>query len=618
MNSPKKESTPSRATQKKRRSPAAKARAAKSTAEEKYADLKEPLLAIQKIAKRYSQLDGVTPLRDQLQHLINESGKGEFTLAVVGAFTRGKSTFINALLRAEVVPTNVLPTTAVYTRISFGEEPAAELLFTRRKPRLVSLKEAKQYVATDTERIKRLKAIHIRYPSSYLEGGTNILDAPGIGSVYSEHREIALRCVAEADALVFVLASEPLLGEGECDFVREAQSQVGRIFFVQTKIDLYDNWPDRLEFNLSALEERTGVSAPKIYPISSHKMQAFQRDGRKADHKASRFHPFEQELTSCLGRDRTQVLVQKRQSMLRTAIERLRQQLELAVQATQESAGQTKQKLARRQKELDRLVAKNKAAFERSMAALRLFQRKAQQAVQAAGSDMRAAYNNYVSGAPAQDLEANAETRLLGMLRVITERLQKDLDRRLREATQEARNVLKTHLSAPRGPRLSGQIALRMPSTVTLNAGMVKTGGSSDHGGLGIVVGGAIGTVLFPVVGTAIGAGVGAAIGRSIKKDPKVDVPATRKEFNTKGRRIINRRIGNLRQQLDRQLAGWLEESEASIRRYIDRTNGQAQRQLAQRIAELEQEAFQATKRIKRLRKDLRHLEAIEQGLGQN
>ena len=45
---------------------------------------------------------------------------GRLRLAVLGQFNRGKSTFINALLGMEILPTSVLPITSVPTVISFG------------------------------------------------------------------------------------------------------------------------------------------------------------------------------------------------------------------------------------------------------------------------------------------------------------------------------------------------------------------------------------------------------------------------------------------------------------------------------------------------------------------
>lgn len=45
-----------------------------------------------------------------------------FNLVVLGQFKRGKSTFINALLGANVLPTAIVPLTSVVTVLRYGEE----------------------------------------------------------------------------------------------------------------------------------------------------------------------------------------------------------------------------------------------------------------------------------------------------------------------------------------------------------------------------------------------------------------------------------------------------------------------------------------------------------------
>jgi GTPase SAR1 family protein len=53
----------------------------------------------------------------------------KFSIAVVGEFKRGKSTFINALLGKEILPSDVLPCSATLNRVTYGFEPRVELHF---------------------------------------------------------------------------------------------------------------------------------------------------------------------------------------------------------------------------------------------------------------------------------------------------------------------------------------------------------------------------------------------------------------------------------------------------------------------------------------------------------
>ncbi|EQD78043.1 Dynamin family protein, partial [mine drainage metagenome] len=51
--------------------------------------------------------------------------QGRLTLAVLGEFKRGKSTLINSLLEAPVLPVGVVPMTSVPLRVEYSEEAAA-------------------------------------------------------------------------------------------------------------------------------------------------------------------------------------------------------------------------------------------------------------------------------------------------------------------------------------------------------------------------------------------------------------------------------------------------------------------------------------------------------------
>ncbi len=86
-------------------------------------------------------------LKDQLLMLIDESSsmesvsecpcdelrekilKNRFNLVVVGQFKRGKTTFINALLGADLLPTAVVPLTSIVTVIEYGQKVHVKVVF---------------------------------------------------------------------------------------------------------------------------------------------------------------------------------------------------------------------------------------------------------------------------------------------------------------------------------------------------------------------------------------------------------------------------------------------------------------------------------------------------------
>lgn len=98
-------------------------------------DLKKYEIARDALVMRYHRLgeiakelddDALKNETDDNCSMLMEDG---FKVVVVGEFSRGKSTFINALLGKRILPAKTNPTTTTINRISYGETPRYLLHF---------------------------------------------------------------------------------------------------------------------------------------------------------------------------------------------------------------------------------------------------------------------------------------------------------------------------------------------------------------------------------------------------------------------------------------------------------------------------------------------------------
>jgi Dynamin family. len=82
------------------------------------------------LAQDYELLQSLGPdytsYKEQVSGLISRLESGRFHLAILGQFKRGKSTFLNALLGDAVLPSSVIPLTAVPTLITYNQEKTSE------------------------------------------------------------------------------------------------------------------------------------------------------------------------------------------------------------------------------------------------------------------------------------------------------------------------------------------------------------------------------------------------------------------------------------------------------------------------------------------------------------
>ncbi|MFB2917989.1 dynamin family protein [Aerosakkonema funiforme] len=152
--------------------------------------------------------------------------KGVFRLLVLGDMKRGKSTFLNALIGENLLPSDVNPCTALLTVLRYGPEKKVTVYFKDGKsPKQLDFKSFKQDYTIDPAEAKKLEQEKklafpdvdyavVEYPLPLLEKGVEIVDSPGLNDTEARN-ELSLGYINNCHAILFVLrASQPCtLGE---------------------------------------------------------------------------------------------------------------------------------------------------------------------------------------------------------------------------------------------------------------------------------------------------------------------------------------------------------------------------------------------------------------------
>jgi GTP-binding protein EngB required for normal cell division len=188
-------------------------------------------------------------LLQRLDSLRQRIAVSRFHLALLGQFKRGKSTLLNALLGADVLPTGVIPVTAISTflqaaptpslRVTFNggrieeSEPDAPEAFRERLTAFVT-EEANPRNILSVERVE------VRLPSELLASGVVLIDTPGVGSTFHHNTAAANAVLTECDAALFVVSPDPPITEVEVQFLASVRQTVARIIVVLNKIDTVD------------------------------------------------------------------------------------------------------------------------------------------------------------------------------------------------------------------------------------------------------------------------------------------------------------------------------------------------------------------------------------------
>ncbi|GAB3280511.1 hypothetical protein GCM10027347_55690 [Larkinella harenae] len=218
-------------------------------------DLKEYSAKVQKVVSAIDNLRAAAVKLDKIEMAselgdTKESLKSDtFNLIIVGRFSNGKSTFVNALLgkpsngyavsnELGPIPVSPDPCTAILTRIRYAEKPyifAWHFDGTREEWSLDRyLEEAQVRInKRQTEAaFSKIREFEMGYPSPLLKEGLTIIDSPGLDED-DKRTETTLKAIAKVDAAIVLFRSDALAGKGERSFVEDQLKYSGvKIFSV--------------------------------------------------------------------------------------------------------------------------------------------------------------------------------------------------------------------------------------------------------------------------------------------------------------------------------------------------------------------------------------------------
>jgi small GTP-binding protein len=221
-----------------------------------------------------------------------------FTVVVLGEFNHGKSTFINALLGAPVLPTGITPTTAVLSHVTHGARATATLVGEDGARKTIAGSALGDWLTVDglagqdgkngkdgKNGAPSFHHVELTQPVALLENQLTIVDTPGVNDINEQRAEITYGYLPRADAAVFLLDATQILTASERQFLEERilRSTRDRLLFVVAKSDLLSDaeLAETLAFarkHLAAI-----VPEPQIFPVSAKRALAGDRAGSGMD-----------------------------------------------------------------------------------------------------------------------------------------------------------------------------------------------------------------------------------------------------------------------------------------------------------------------------------------------
>lgn len=341
------------------------------------------------------------PRAEVLRGIAERLNKDEFVLAIVGEFSRGKSSLINAMLeQPSLLPTSIEPATAAITVLRYAPEQSIGVDFSdgtteanvthdqlskyvlgqdldgssRRAEMTRRLVEAQKKGNVDklAEEVsaqsvtgpqadgRRVKTVNVFLPSPFLADGICLVDTPGIGSVNPEHGEATRGFINRADAVIFLINTDPVISQSECMFLAFLRDYVSRFLFIITKIDRYTQQErdQSVDYTRKTIEQYAGIVGPQMFPLSAKMAQDARDAGDEAKFQASGFADFLQGLDVFLIRARGEAFIREQVNNATAHLDDLRKAGKVELQGLELSMDDLEARIAAARPALTRAHAK--------------------------------------------------------------------------------------------------------------------------------------------------------------------------------------------------------------------------------------------------------------------
>jgi GTP-binding protein EngB required for normal cell division len=305
--------------------------AAQASSASTYAQLKSDLLQCM------VEMLGIENIRgcacEELQDKIRSN---TFNLVVVGQFKRGKTSLINALLGAELLPVSVVPLTSIVTIMTWGEALRIKVYFNDGKIAEIKPESLVEYVTEkgNPKNVKDIREVVLTYPSPYLKDGVRLIDTPGVGSIYEHNTDVAYQYLPKSDAALFLLSVDQPMSRAELDFLKDVKEYSNKIFFVLNKADYLreNDLKESIEFSRNGLKEAMG-SEVKLFPVSAR--LALEGTAAKSGElmEKSRLPLFSKDLNRFLMEEKGNVLILSVTNNLLRSISQAKLELELELKS---------------------------------------------------------------------------------------------------------------------------------------------------------------------------------------------------------------------------------------------------------------------------------------------
>jgi GTPase Era involved in 16S rRNA processing len=254
--------------------------------------------------KEGDSTQGLQSVEDNIVKAVQALVEQKYQVAVIAAMNAGKSTFLNALIGADVLATNVEACTVFRTDIiPINPEQTPRLLEYRegqKNPEIIAEGEAREiqtqfvnrtYQIRNSANSDSITHFELKHPIEAISkfpslSGLTLVDTPGPNEWNSENfntvalKQTALEALRTCDAILFILDYLSFRDDINLELIQyliknrqdSLAQNTGKIYFVLNKVDMKGASDREIKDVIKSLTNSlvsVGIPNPNVYPVSA-------------------------------------------------------------------------------------------------------------------------------------------------------------------------------------------------------------------------------------------------------------------------------------------------------------------------------------------------------------
>lgn len=187
------------------------------------------------------------------------------TIAIMGEFSAGKSTFVNALLGEAVAPMGVLPTTTTINVFRRGSTGGARVHYRDGRIATLVANDVHAFLhGLDGSEAARIRHVEIERTGERM-GEAAVVDTPGLNALDAFHEQVAREFLDEADAVVWLFSATRSGAATEVGMLKSLRAGGRQVLGVLNKVDTLED-AEKAELG-DYLREQLGEVLVDVVPL---------------------------------------------------------------------------------------------------------------------------------------------------------------------------------------------------------------------------------------------------------------------------------------------------------------------------------------------------------------